>query len=658
MCGIAGITNYQFPEKKESLLCSMGGYLHHRGPDATGTYINGAAGFAHTRLRIVDIHGGDQPIHNEDRSIWIIFNGEIFNYPELKQGLISKGHRFYTDTDTEVLVHLFEDYGTGLFDHLNGQFAFAIWDEKKEELLLGRDRMGIRPLFYFLENRRIVFASEIKALFADERIPRQIDPSGLSDIFTCWSTYGSATVFKNIFQVPPGHYAHFSRKGLKIKQYWDIPFGQADDQEFSKRSLSEWTEELKYLLMDAALIRLRADVPVGAYLSGGLDSTYTSALIKENTNNKLCTFSVGFTDKRFDESSFQNMAVDYLGTDHKTISCSYQDIGAIFPKMIWHTETPVVRTAPAPLMILSRLVRENGFKVVLTGEGADEIFAGYNIFKEDKVRRFWAKDPDSRFRPLLLKKLYPYIFSQKNSKAAKFLEQFFKKGIRNLSSPVYAHMLRWENSSHMKSFFSPELQAETSGIGDFLARYLQTLPEGIMSCHPLSRAQYTESKIFLSNYLLSSQGDRMSMANSVEGRYPFLDHRIIEFAAKLPPDFRMNGITEKYILKNAARECLPPELVNRDKQPYRAPIAQAFLGDTRHDYVHELLSEKSVKENGYFDYKKIKMILKKCRQQKGALLSERENMALVGILSTQLLDYYFIKRFPGKNSDPPQANVD
>jgi len=640
MCGIAGIINYHSPEEK-SLLKKMTEFLRHRGPDASGIYAQGPAGLAHTRLSILDLNTGDQPIHNEDKTIWIVFNGEIFNYPELRTRLLEKGHTFYTKTDTEVIIHLYEEFGTQLFKHLNGQFAFAIWNQNTEELLLGRDRMGIRPLFYY-HHHRLVFASEIKAIFADNTIPRQIDPAGLSDIFTCWSTLGDQTCFKNIFQIPPGHYARFSKKGFKIKPYWQLPFGK---KSYGQRSVEDWAEELNQLLLDATRIRLRADVPVGAYLSGGIDSTYTSALVKNNFNNKLCTFSVGFSDKQFDESYFQNKAVDYLGTDHKTISCSYDDIGRIFPKVIWHTETPVIRTAPAPLMMLSQLVRESNFKVVLTGEGADEIFAGYNIFKEDKVRRFWAKNPDSRLRPRLLEKLYPYIFSQNNSKAVKFLEQFFKKGMMDLDSPVYSHMLRWENTSHLKQFFSKDLKNQTSDLDDFTNRYTKTLPVDFMSWDTLSRAQYIENKIFLSNYLLSSQGDRMAMANSIEGRYPFLDHRVIEFAAKLPPHIRMNGMTEKYILKKAAKGLIPSELINRPKQPYRAPISQAFLGDTRHEYVHDLLSEKAIQEYGYFDPQKTSRLVKKCQQQKGKLLSERENMALVGILSTQLLDFQFIKTF-------------
>ncbi|MFK5954113.1 MAG: asparagine synthase (glutamine-hydrolyzing) [Desulfobacterium sp.] len=646
MCGIAGIINFKNPENKEPILRKMARYLHHRGPDAAGFYTNGPTGLAHTRLSIIDLATGDQPIHNEDRSIWVILNGEIFNYPELRSKLQTRGHKFYTRTDTEVLVHLYEEYGTDMFSYINGQFAFALWDITTETLLLGRDRVGIRPLFYFHAHNRLVFASEIKAIFADKTIPRKLDSQNLSDIFTCWSTMGHGTSFHDIFQLDPGHYALFSKQGLSLTKYWELPFGKTS---FRKESVAELAHELNDLIMDATRIRLRADVPVGTYLSGGLDSTYTSSLVKNNFNNKLCSFSVGFTDKGFDESFYQNKAVAHLGTDHKTINCSYDDIGNIFPKVIWHTETPILRTAPAPLMLLSNLVKKSNFKVVLTGEGADEMFAGYNIFKADKLRRFWAKFPDSRLRPKLLEKLYPYIFTQNNSKAIRFLEQFFKKGMEDIDSPVYSHIQRWESTSHLKTFFSQDIKQQSTGFDDFVKKYCATLPDDYMDWDPLSRAQYCESKIFLSNYLLSSQGDRMAMANSIEGRYPFLDHRVVEFAASLPPRYKMNGITEKYILKRSARGMVLDELIERPKQPYRAPISQAFLGKTTHEYVHELLSETAIKNAGYFDHKKITKLVKKCQKQGGVLLSERENMALVGILSTQLLDFQFIENFPEGN---------
>ena len=302
MCGIAGIINFNGPEDKQDLLKKMIGLVRHRGPDASGMYLNGPAGLAHARLSIIDLSSGDQPIHNEDKSIWIVFNGEIFNYPELRNELVHKGHRFSTHSDTEVLVHLYEECGTNMFEMLNGQFAFAIWDTKKERLLLGRDRVGIRPLFYHMTKSRMVFGSEIKTLFADMGIPRQIDPGVMSEIFTSWTPVGSGTPFKNIYQIPPGHFASFSKDRFSVKPYWRLSFDQAETKE---QDISDWVDEFSSLILDAARIRLRADVPVGAYLSGGIDSTYISSLVKRNFNNRLSTFSVRFTDKKFDETSFQ-----------------------------------------------------------------------------------------------------------------------------------------------------------------------------------------------------------------------------------------------------------------------------------------------------------------------------------------------------------------
>jgi asparagine synthase (glutamine-hydrolysing) len=654
MCGIAGIINYNHNEDMQSLLCRMIGLIRHRGPDASGIFISPNAGLAHVRLSIIDLSGGDQPIHNEDRSIWIVFNGEIFNYPELRKDLVARGHRFYTQTDTEVLVHLYEEHDPGMFKDLNGQFAFALWDKKEKSLLLGRDRMGIRPLFYYQNNGRLVFGSEVKALFADPAIPRKLDTQTLSDIFTCWTPVGSSTPFEGIYQVPPGHYARFSINGFSIQCYWKLSFRNKSDENPDERPLLEWTEELNYLLRDAAKIRLRADVPVGAYLSGGLDSTYTSALVKRNFNNLLRTFSVSFTDSRFDETTFQKIAVKALKTEHRDIRCAEKDIGEAFPQVVWHTEAPILRTAPVPLYHLSKLVRKNNFKVVLTGEGADEIFAGYNIFKEDRVRRFWARNPDSRMRPMLLKKLYPYVFTRQNSKAKAFLEGFFRKSLSEINSPVYSHLLRWQNTSQLKNFFAADLQKKTENQEEFVDRFVSTLPADFMSWHPLSRAQFTEINLFLSNYLLSSQGDRMAMANSVEGRYPFLDHRVVEFATRVPPRYRMNGLKEKFVLKQAARSLIPPELIDRPKQPYRAPISKCFFGNKPVDYVEDLLSESAIKKSNYFDHKKVLRLTTKCKQHQGQILSERENMALVGILSTQLLDHQFIQNFPAYPIQDPE----
>jgi asparagine synthase (glutamine-hydrolysing) len=645
MCGIAGIIHFGAAEDKLPTLRRMILLLQHRGPDAGGVFVRGAAGLAHARLSIIDLSGGDQPIHNEDRSVWVTFNGEIFNYPEIREDLEARGHCFYTRTDTETLVHLYEEEGEGLFRHLNGQFAFAIWDDRRQRLLLGRDRMGIRPLFYCQMAGRIVFGSEVKALFADPSIPRRLDAQTISDVFSCWTPVGARTAFEGIYALPPGNYGVFDAQGLTIRPYWRLQFPDSTESaQHAERPFESWLEELNHLLFDATRIRLRADVPVGAYLSGGLDSTLTSALVKHHFNNRLCTFSVGFSDPRFDESAFQREAVAALATEHRECCCTESDISEVFPRVVWHTETPILRTAPAPMFLLSRLVRSNGYKVVLTGEGADEIFAGYNIFKEDRVRRFWARQPDSALRPQLIAKLYPYIFGGQKAKSQSFVQGFFKRHLNRTDSPVYSHLLRWENTGHLKGFLSPDINAAYGGTEEFVDRYTALLPPEHTTWHPLSLAQFIEIQLFLSNYLLSSQGDRVAMAHSVEGRYPFLDYRVVELAARMPPRYRLNGLTEKYILKKAAVGVVPSQIVDRPKQPYRAPIGRCFFGDRKPAYVEELLSESAVRRTGCFDARSVFRFLEKCRKQDGRLLGERENMALVGILSIQLLNHFFIRQ--------------
>jgi asparagine synthase (glutamine-hydrolysing) len=606
-------------------------------------YTDEMAGLASTRLSIIDLSGGDQPIHNEDRSIWVVYNGEIFNYPELREDLVGRGHRFYTKTDTEILVHLYEERGPDLFQGLNGQFSLALWDRPRKRLLLARDRLGVRPLFYHRTEEGLFFGSEIKALFADPRVPRSLDLQTLKDVFTCWAPLGSATAFQGVEQLPPGHYALFSQDGMVVRPYWQLSFG---DTACDRRSEGEWVEDLKGLLHDATRIRLRADVPVGAYLSGGLDSTYITSVVNSSFDNQLRTFSVSFTNERFDEAPFQEQAVRAMGTDHRSVRCTDRDIGEIFPEVVWHAEVPMLRTAPAPLFLLSGLVRENGFKVVLTGEGSDEIFAGYDIFKEDKVRRFWARRPDSSMRPRLLGRLYPDIFSSTDGRSSAFITAFFGKGLSQVDLPAYSHLVRWENTAQTHAFLSPAVQQAGEGKARFLERFTSTLPSDFMGWDPLSRAQYTEIRIFLSNYLLSSQGDRVGMAHAVEGRFPFLDYRVVELACRMPPRLRMKGLKDKYILRKAAADLLPREVAWRPKQPYRAPISGCFLGDPPLDYAEELLSQRALQGTGCFHPKRVEGLLRKCRKQDGRLLSERENMALVGIISTQLLYHQFISNFP------------
>jgi asparagine synthase (glutamine-hydrolysing) len=347
MCGIAGILHLQDDDTDISIdsLKRMLSFIKYRGPDGIGLYQKKQVGLGHVRLSIIDLTGGHQPMSNEDGSVWITLNGEIFNYQELRKDLIKKGHRFSSLSDTEVVIHLYEDYGAECLKYLNGQFAFAIWDDKAKELFIARDRMGIIPLFYTKTWNNFYFASEIKAIFASREVRREIDPTALDQIFTLWYTVPPLTAFKDVYELPPGHYMVIRNGNIQIQQYWDIVFSD----NLAGLTFEEAMEGLNELLIDAVRLRLRADVPVGAYLSGGLDSSVTTALIRHFSDSSLHTFSVTFEDKDYDESPYQKEMAGMLGTEHHEIKCSYNDISLNFPEVIWHTEKPVLRTAPTPL---------------------------------------------------------------------------------------------------------------------------------------------------------------------------------------------------------------------------------------------------------------------------------------------------------------------
>ena len=602
-------------------------------------------GMAHARLSIIDLAGGGQPIHNEDKSVWIVFNGEIFNYLELRRDLEKRGHSFYTHSDTEVIVHLYEEHGDDFVAHLNGQFAIALWDSRKERLVLARDRTGIRPLFYCQTAGLLLFASEVKSLFTHGKVLRRLDRRALGEVFTYWSPLAPRTVYEGVSSLPPGHLmvAHGGR--IRVQRYWDWEFPES----FSgmNRSVESYAEELRALLIDAVRLQLRADVPVGAYLSGGLDSSIVTSLIRNFSDTPLRTFSITFEDEEFDESGFQQELVDYLGTNHTAICCRTSDIASSFPDVIRHIETPVVRTAPAPLMMLSARVRAEGYKVVLTGEGADEVFGGYDLFKEAKIRRFLARSPGSQVRPRILERLYPYLKHSPTAGRA-FTQRFFTEGVEHMDRAYFAHIPRWTTTRRVWQFFSPDVLEELSGWDPYQA-ITATLPEDIERWTPMGRDQYVEAHTLMSGYLLCSQGDRVAMANSIEGRFPFLDHRLIEFANRIPPQYKIRGLTEKYILKQAMKGLLPESVRTRTKQPYRAPDSRSFFVDGKPvDYVEDLLSESRIRSAGYFEPRAVSKLFEKCRA--GRAIGFGDNMAFVGIVSTMLVDDLVIRRTAGSAS--------
>ncbi|MBW8331882.1 MAG: asparagine synthase (glutamine-hydrolyzing) [Prolixibacteraceae bacterium] len=639
MCGIAGIYNYHSAQEPstEQNVKKMLSLINHRGPDESGVLLDSNIGIGSVRLSIIDLSSGQQPMSDTTGRYWIVYNGEIFNYKELRADLINKGIQFKTNCDTEVVVQMYALYGHDCLTQFNGQFAFCIWDRNKKELFLARDRVGIRPLFYWAQKEAFAFCSEIKGLFSLDQIERVLAKDSLSQIFTYWTTLTPNTPFKNIFELQPGHYMHVNSNGIQTKKYWSMNF--TSEKENHNRNLTDSIEELDNLLHDAVKIRLRADVPVGAYLSGGLDSSVTTSYINAINPQVLNTFSIGFTDKVYDETAYQIEAAKFFNTNHTAFSCTAEELAENFAETIWHTEFPILRTSPTPMFLLSKKVRESNIKVVITGEGADEFLAGYNIFKEAKIRRFWANEPNSKARPRLLAKLYPYIPMMKESPDLA-LKMFFGYKLKETEDPAYSHLLRWNNTGRLKSFFSDDILSSQNGSRSINEVY-KTLPKDYANWSDLSKSQYLEATIFMSGYLLSSQGDRMAMGNSVEGRYPFLDYRVIEFCNNLPDNQKLNSLNEKFILKRLSAGRIPSSITQRPKQAYRAPISGSLYSKNTPAYIFDILSDTSIRSYGIFNPEKVETLLAKIERQETS--SEIDQMALVGILSTQLLYKMFIQ---------------
>jgi asparagine synthase (glutamine-hydrolysing) len=639
MCGIAG--NISFSSNKISPR-QIGAMLHsiqHRGPDQYGIYMDDTAALGNSRLSIIDIQNGTQPIHNFNKTKWIVFNGEIFNYPELREELLNKHHTFYTQCDTEVLLHLYEEFGPEFLHKLNGQFAFTIWDRNKKELFAARDRYGIVPFFYYKTNLLLTFASEIKAILNAHPELKEFNIQSLRDLFTLWATLPGETLFTNIRELEPGHFFVFNKNDFYLKKYWDFPL--IDDASKNETDLKKISNNIREIFYDAVKIRMRADVPVGSYLSGGIDSSLNTSLVKFNFNQRLKTFGIRFSDTAYDEGKFQQIMAEYINTEHQEIFIGDHSISAHLEDVIWHTEKPLLRTAPVPLFLLSKIVRQNNTKVVITGEGADEIFGGYNIFREAKARAFWGRNPNSQLRAKLLLKLYPYIFKDDKSKLT--LKTFFGHNIENYDSPFYSHEIRWNNSKKLSRFLIEQMHPANSSEENFKS----SLPEEFFRTDLLTRAQYLEIKLFLSGYLLSSQGDRMAMANSVEMRLPYLDHRLAEYLSFIPSRLKIYGMNEKFLLKKTFRNDLPSEIIRRDKTPYRAPIKKVFTQSK--ELNEKYLSKEAIKDSNIFDADKVHLLMKKNDRSK--YIDEWDNMSLSGIITTQIFCEKFIKNFIPARAD-------
>jgi len=651
MCGIAGIVGLSpgAASPHREALIRMASALSHRGPDELGLYRDDRAGLAHARLSIIDLSTGQQPLADEGGTTWIVFNGEVFNYVELRDELMALGHRFRTRSDTEVIVHAYRAWGDAAFERMNGQWAVALWDSLARRLVLCRDRVGICPLHVCEHGGQLYFASEVKAIFAaNPGIPRAFDPTGIDQTFSFWSIVPPQGVFRGVTELEPGRVRTYENGTIRDSAYWMPRYPVLPDARDQFRgSIEDAAKEVRSALENATSLRmLRTDVPVGSYLSGGLDSSLVAAMGRRVAGSRFHTFSLRFEDAEYDETEFQRLMARTLDSEHHEVTVSRSDIANVFPEVIYHTERPILRTAPAPLFHLSRLVRNHGIKVVLTGEGADEMFAGYDLFREGKVRRFWGRQPASTRRSQLLERLYPYLARSPVSQQA-MARQFFGRNIAAHGVPGFAHDTRWRTTGALKRLLSKDMQAGAAGR-DVVGKLLESLPGEFASWSSLAQDQYLEIRTLLSGYLLSSQGDRMLMAHSVEGRFPFLDKDVVALADSLPPAYKLRVLNEKYVVKRAAQDIVPPEIIARKKQPYRAPDALSFIAEDAPDHIDEALSEPALRDANVFEPRPVTQLIHKCRARgRDGQFSNADNMALVGVLSTQLLHRQFIADRPG-----------
>ena len=630
MCGIAGIARHQATGVSLHSLGRMAAAIRHRGPDGYGFYSGRKVGLAHVRLNVVDMSGGGQPLTNEDGQIVLTSTCEVFNHPELRHELEERGHVFRTRCHAEVLVHGYEEWGPALLQRLDGQFAFAIYDRNRETLFLARDRFGVRPLFYAQRNGDLYFGSEIKAILASGEVEASLDPRGLDEVLRFGAARPPRTPFSGIASLEPGTYGIWEDGAFWLRHYYELDYPEASEEPL------DVIEQLDELMLRSVGMRLRAGVPVGAYLSGGLDSSITASLARSASLHPLQSFSITYAIPEFDESLHQQEVASAVGSVHTASVIKMDTIAQSFPAVLWQTETPLLGSAPALMFHLAKLTRECGVNVVVGGDGADEVFLGHDLFKEVSVRRFCLRRPESLARQLLFDRIYPAVSHEPRgpeSMGRSLLEA------AQPSDPLFSHLPRFL-SSRIDDFYTREFRAGLGGI-DVIGELRASLPTRFFGWSPLNQAAYLEMTTRLSPYVLSSYGDRMTMAHGVEGRYPFLDHRVFEFASALPTGSRLRGLREKEVLRRWATRILPGQVKSERKPSHRALDAQNFFLPSSPSWTGDHLTSEALRRVGIFSPAAVGGLVRRC--QAGLSPALGENQAMVGILSTQLWYYQYIE---------------
>lgn len=608
--------------------------LAHRGPDDIGVFVSDRLGLAVRRLSIIDPAGGHQPLANEDQTLWIAYNGEVYNYRDLQAKLVAHGHQFRGASDTEVLLHLYEEEGPRFVTRLRGMFAFALWDGRTQRLLLARDRLGIKPLYLMETDEYLIFASEIKALFASGLVEPDLDHRGLVQCFVYGFPVPPRTVWRGVREMRPGHWLLVEEGHLRERTYWALEFPPRG--EYISLPAQEAAVELRERLVEVVKQHLQADVPVGTYLSGGIDSSLLTALVKQAAPSPKArdapqVFSLTFEEAEYDESLYAQAVAEHLRIPFHEVACR-ADTAALLPQALRHAEQPLPLTVPLVQLRLAAAAREAGVKVVLTGEGADEALAGYGCFRQDALRRRLSWFPLLPLRKMLRQRFDLLLPSGRERRVI---------GERYGCWP--ARYAEWKRGAVLaQELFPPEWVVEAEEeAGIFFAAQRERLA----GRHPLHQSLLLEFLLRLPRLVLLC-GDRMSMAQGVEARVPFLDHELVEFCASLPPHYLLHDLTEKWLLRQAAAPLLPPTVVHRPKQPLFAPLAEWFFGPEAPEFVTEALSPRALANGGCFDPVAVHALRLEVERQPPTLTRRAQEAALLNVLGTQLLREWVGAEFP------------
>jgi len=596
MCGLAGY----FGKGNEEILKKMTCSLEHRGPDDRGFYVDEHLGLGHQRLSIIDLKTGHQPVFNEDKTIVLIFNGEIYNFKELQKELINKGHKFYTQTDTEVIVHLYEENNSNFLNRLNGMFALALWDKRNKKLILARDRLGQKPLYYSLNSRTLIFGSELKALLNHPDVEKKLDYESLAKYLIYEYVPAPHSIFKNIYKLGPGEYLTYQNNKIKIRKYWNIEFNLKSKNQNFKLALKELNRKFE----EAIKIRLISDVPLGVFLSGGIDSSTIAYYAQKNSSQKIKTFSIGFTDESFNESKYARQVSKFLGTEHHENILKPKNCLELIPQITDFLDEPLADASIVPTYLLSKFTKEK-VTVALSGDGGDELLMGYPTFQAHKLAEFYQKIP------LFIrnKGINPFINNLPasfNNISFDFKLKKFISGFNYIPEVRNQIWLGSFNPKQLKNLLAPQIYQEIQSNNHFedINNYLKIIKEEQLE----NRLIY----LYLKNYLqddILAKTDRASMANSLEVRAPFLDYNLVEFINSLPSDYKLRGWQTKYILKELMKNKLPKNIIYRSKKGFGIPIAKWIRNELK-DFVLELFEEKKIKNQGIFNYIYIKQLLK------------------------------------------------